>query len=67
MRALILGSALALISLTPAYAPPNTNAGSLVRTCSFECNLAPGTLGSRTQQEQACVRKCVATKKAAQR
>jgi hypothetical protein len=39
----------------------------LVRTCSFECNLAPGTLGSRTQQEQACVRKCVATKKAAQR
>jgi hypothetical protein len=66
MRALILGGILALISLTPAYAPPNPNAGSLGRTCSFECNLRPGTLGSRSPQEQACVRKCMATKKAAQ-
>jgi hypothetical protein len=66
MRALFLGGILALISLTPAYAPPNPYAGSLVRTCSFECNLRPGMLGSRTAQEQACVRKCVGTKKAAQ-
>jgi hypothetical protein len=63
MRALILGGIFALISLSPAYAPPNTNAGSLGRTCRMECNLLPG---SRTPQQQACVSKCVATKKAAQ-
>jgi hypothetical protein len=67
MRALILGASFALISLTPAYAPPNPNAGSLGRTCRFECNLLPGSPGSRTPQEQACVHKCIVTKKAAQR
>jgi hypothetical protein len=66
MRALILGGIFALASLTPAYAPPNTNAGNLGRTCSIECNLMPGTQGSRTPQQQACVHKCIVTKKAAQ-
>ena len=66
MRVLILSGIFALASLTPAYAPPNPYAGTLGRTCRIECNVMPGTQGSRTQQQQACVRKCIATKKAAQ-
>ena len=68
MRALIacgIFAVASVLSLTPANA--GYRAGSLVGTCKAQC----GVIGTgRTQQlkpnDQVCVSKCIATKKAAQ-